>query len=313
MSALIHGLVLAVLLVASRLPGCQGTLDGEGDDLRQVGIYVRPAESSPSQNESETESPSDLPTSSDLHSLRTAAEPVPDTPPVELSLPSLDAPPLIGLGQAPRSATSISDLLQPTRVGEGTPPAGESGPAMTSMFGISDVGNRLVYVIDNSSSMANYGAMQVAKAQLMSSLERLNDSQQFQVLFVNSGGVRPLNPGRFDMFFGTDSQRLEVRLQVANVSADQGTDHRGGLLAALGYNPDVVFYLTDAGEPYLLKPDLEEIRRKNRGSRIHTIHFGEGPPPRTGAGGPATNFLQTLSSQNNGRYTYKNVKEFIRR
>jgi hypothetical protein len=66
--------------------------------------------------------------------------------------------------------------------------------------------------------------------------------------------------------------------------------------------PDVIFFLTDAGEPQLTARELADLRRKNRAeSIINTIEFGAGPFQ----GGE--NFLMRLAQQNRGQHVYVDV------
>jgi hypothetical protein len=310
MSLLLHAATIFVMLMVSRMPGCQADVAGDnGESFQEVGIYLRPN----SVPLADTLSESNAETS-ETQPVEQAAEAAPqavsDSPPVKLSLPSLDAPPVIG-GGPPRMSTGLNDLLSPTRPGTApAPPAAGGGPNATAMFGIEDAGNRFVYVIDTSSSMANYGALRVAKMELLASLERLEESQQFQLIFCNSEELLTLGQGRFNMFSGTDTHRLEVQLQIAGIGADNGTEHYAAIEAALKTSPDVVFYLTDAGEPFLTPAELEDIRRLNRGTRIHCIEFGQGS--LTEAGQAAGNFLKKLADQNDGRYTYRDVTTFRR-
>jgi hypothetical protein len=319
-SLVLHGTTFALLAFLSRLPGCQADLSAEqGTDLREVGLFYRAdlKTSGDSDSIEPTEDATNEPVTdpSELPTTVTAPDAVSDDVPVDLLLPTRAPLPQLGAGGPPRTAAGVDQLLNPLRNPGGRVSAPEGQPGggggKTSLFGISDSGGTFVYVIDSSSSMDNYGALRVAKLELQGSLENLSEEQQFQVIFSNSQQLVQLDPGRFDMFYGTDSQRIEARLQIAGVSADGGTDHLAALMAALEFNADVIFYLTDAGEPYLLAGDLEKIKRRNGGrSRIHCIEFGQGSPFTDSSGKPTPNFLTKLASQNDGQYTYRDVRTF---
>ncbi len=323
-SCLFHAAALAVWLFLARTPGCQGDYPGEeGTDFSPVGIVVQQSSDVPAETDSPAEQ---VPREqqqplSPLLSPNSAPPVVPESPPIEIALPAFQAPPVIGVGGPPVSASTPGELLNPLQPGA-PPTVGEIGQrgGGTSLFGIRDTGRRFVYVIDTSSSMDRYGALKVAKIQLMASLENLDESQEFQVLFVNSSGITQLDPSArgkrsfSNMFRGTDDHRLAVRLQMSSISPDSGTEHYKGLAAALALNPDVIFYLTDAGEPGLTSAEREHVRRANRGrARIHCIEFGEGPMPTTSRGTPVPNFLTKLAAEHDGRYTYQNVIDFRRR
>jgi len=318
LSLLLHGGVFAVLLIVAKLPGCQGDLSGaDGGQVREVGITMKPAAQFASDNENPIEDalPDEAP-ADPIATLDSAPpESIPNSPPVALATPGSAINNVIGLGGPPRTEGGVGEMNLPSRLGAATPPpaGGGGGLRETSMFGIRDAGKRIVYVIDSSSSMSNYGAIRVAKGELLASLQPLDEKQQFQVVFSNSGATTPLKPPRFDMFFGTDIARDDVKRQLDNFGTAAGTNDFLAIQSALKFNPDVIFYLTDAGEPPLVAADYEDIKRLNRGgARIHTIHFGEQAQIVDGTGRPVSNFLIKLSEQNDGKYTYRDVTRFGR-
>lgn len=310
-SGFFHCALAAAVLVISQLPSCQADMQGdEGEAFRDVGIHVRSTmtDATPDEAEVSDDSPDVV-----YENPLTLPEPVVnDAPPVELPLPQLDtAPPIIGVGKIPLpNSIASTDLLQPnpprpnsTGSGVGTPVAGG-----TSFLGIEDVGRRFVYVIDRSFSMENDGALQAAKAELQSSLLRLNETQQFQIIFYSNGYdvLRPRDQ-QFDFFYGTDVQRLQVSNRLRSIRASGGTDHLPAILEALRGNPDVIYLLTDgAAETALKAAELDQIKRRNRGgTRIHCIEFGRSSRPAIEG---EANFLRRLAKQSQGQYVYRNVK-----
>ena len=317
-SLALHLLTSALLVVVSRLPGCQPDMAGDdGESFQTVGLYVRPSVEMRDQPQEQPAADHQAAAAATAVNLAAPApQPVPDQPPIPLQLPTLAAPTIVGLGGRPLLSRNSESLLSPGRTsGASASSAGAGGgeSEATTFMGIKDTGRRFVYAIDSSSSMTDFGAFRVAKSELLASLERLTETQQFQVLFCDSNVARPLNAGRLEMFYGTDSQRLEVRLQVAGIGTDAGTNHKQAILTALSMNPDVIFFLSDGGEPFLTARDLDEIRRRNRGStRIHCIEFGRGPVSLHD-GQPVSNFLTKLAAQNDGRYAYRDVTQFLGR
>lgn len=182
--------------------------------------------------------------------------------------------------------------------------------AETGLFGIRDRAYRLLYVIDRSASMGDDDAMRVAKAELSDSIGRLEPTQRFQILFYNTAlsALRP-PPGaaaREGYFTGSDEHRGLARRQWQAVQPAGGTDHLGPLVAALAYEPDVIFFLTDADEPGLTLAELDDLRRRNNGRcRIHCIEFGRGKPIGTQFG-----FLSKVASQSGGEYVYRDTTRF---
>lgn len=331
LSLVFHGVMLVTLLSVTQLPSCRGDYSGEdGTGFRKIGLRVREGESGDSSAgpdasdksslaEAASSRPSYTPTMPDV-----APPTVSETPPVPLSLPQVGTAPSV-IGPGPPTLRGVggspaSSLNKSSTTGSGTPGSrgggggGGSGlgkgMGQTSLFGVSDAGKTFVYVIDRSASMQDHGAFRAAKDELMTSLSRLTEAQQFQVIFYNDKPISgtPRN-GRLKMFSGTDVQRLEVSELIGAISPDGGTEHMPALELALGLNPDVIFLLTDGASKALNAAELKQIQRLNRrGTHIHCIEFGTSLPA-SGEGALAPpNFLEKLSSQNQGKYTYRNVK-----
>ena len=146
-----------------------------------------------------------------------------------------------------------------------------------------------------------------AKAELLSSLDNLDKTHQFQIIFYNET-PRVFNPsgtpGR--LVFGTPQNKQLARKFVGGITADGGTQHEDALLMALRMAPDVIFFLTDANEPRLSPSDLAKIVARNRGTTIHTIEFGPGRQIE------GKNFLDDLARQNGGEHVYIDVSKLPR-
>ncbi|MEK6234528.1 MAG: VWA domain-containing protein [Planctomycetales bacterium] len=183
------------------------------------------------------------------------------------------------------------------------PNKGSGGKAKTSVFTVEGEGSSFIYVFDRSGSMGGPGrnALDAAKAQLMASLDALESTHRFQIIFYNQ---QPwlFNPGgRGRLPFASDRVKTQARQFIHGVTADGNTDHVKALQLALSMSPEVIFFLTDAERPQLNGGQFAEIRRRNRGTAIHAIEFGRGPAA------PGTNQLQRLASENRGNYGYVDV------
>jgi hypothetical protein len=188
--------------------------------------------------------------------------------------------------------------------GTGGGPRGSYGTA--PFFGIWDAGAKFVYVIDCSGSMFSYRAIEAAKNELLSSLANLKRSQQFQIVFYNLDQRWLKAPGKtdFQYFPASASNRRLAAQFIAEVQPDGGTLHLPALKLALRLHPDVIYFLTDAGEPAMKPEEMEQIRQANAGlSRIHCIQFGMND-------NAAADFLRKLAADNNGDFAYQNVKRF---
>jgi Ca-activated chloride channel family protein len=188
----------------------------------------------------------------------------------------------------------------------------------TSLFGAADTGGKYVYVIDRSFSMDSTGAgpapLNVAKDELTASLQRLDEFQQFQIIFYNAEELVVLDSstGQEGYFWGTDTQRLSAVRQFRLIQPSGGTNHIPALERALKFAPDVVFFLTDGQEPPLSPAEMQHVRRLNRNARIHCIEFGEGTRITGPDGIDPGNWVQKLALENGGQYIYRDVRRFGR-
>jgi len=175
-----------------------------------------------------------------------------------------------------------------------------TGPtAKLSLFGSGAAqGRSFVFVIDRSQSMggAGLGAIQAAAAELKTQLAALSDEQTFQVVAYNQSAVY-FTDGGLAPASADNKQRLVKFLQ--DLAAYGQTEHTRGLLAAARLKPEVIYLLTDGGDPVMTLADLQTVRAATRGrSSIHCLHFGRGQPPE------GENFLHRLAAENRGSYTY---------
>lgn len=326
LSLVFHAVMFVTMLTLTQLPSCRGDYSGEeGTGFREIGLKAREdANNAPAAGPSapgQAVVDAALP---EMSAVPDAAAPsLSDQPPVPLSLPEVGAgpsvlglgpPPLAGAGGGPQTTTSSGSTGTGNPGSRGGGGGQGDGTGQTSLFGVNDSGKTFVYLIDRSFSMDEYGAFRAAKSELLTSIQRLTEVQQFQVIFYNQAPLTLVTrEARFKMFFGTDAQRQQVSEQIRAISPDGGTRHLEALQEALKYNPDVIFMLTDGATPALTKADLDSIKSRNRsGSRIHCIEFGTGAQPVAKDGAPIGNFLMKLSAQNDGKYTYRDVKQFAK-
>jgi hypothetical protein len=164
----------------------------------------------------------------------------------------------------------------------------------TTFFEVPSRAQSVVYVIDRSASMGLHGALERAKRELLASLDRLVPTALFQVIVYNSRA----QPLRFDLpglVPATPENKVLIAQALAELQAEGGTRQDQALPRALALQPDVVYFLTDAG-------DLTEtqVRSMTQGNRrrcvIHVIELTTGK--RAGAEMP----LQLLARENAGVY-----------
>jgi len=221
-------------------------------------------------------------------------------------LPSTDA--LAGLGLADELADALPGAGNLTA---GVGPDKRLGKdAQTYVFGAKGEGTAFVYVFDRSDSMNGFEGRPLAacKAELIKSLQALQPTHQFQIIFYNTE-VTAFNPSLSQtpgVIFATDQNKALAAQFVRQMTASGGTRHMRPLSLALRLAPDVIFFLTDAGEPEMSAADLQSLRKLNSGTVVHAIEFGAGPNP----GGD--NFLARLARQNDGQHIYVDVTRLPR-
>ncbi|MCU0960711.1 MAG: hypothetical protein MUF48_11455 [Pirellulaceae bacterium] len=301
LSLCFHALLLIGLALVMRVSQRGATLE----PARGGGIVLAADVDGETQYYGAAESAtSDSAAAEDMAATRAAALPSGDAPPVDISgvLPSArGATAPGGEGDALPSASAFTGGARPAggRVG--------GNQARTSIFGAEGTGNKFVYVFDRSASMDGYEGrpLAAAKRELVASLGDLDQIHQFQIVFYNEHPTvfNPAYPQPPRMLFGDSATKRLAQSFVRGIIAAGGTGHLAALKLALGMQPDVIFFLTDAGEPQLSASEMEEVRRRNArtGACLNVIEFGAGPQ----SGG--ANFLVRLAQQNGGRYVYVDV------
>ncbi len=216
-------------------------------------------------------------------------------------LPVLGPGPVRGTG----GQTDATQWVKPTGR-RSDDPSQTGGFGETTFFDVVAKGNRFVYVLDRSGSMYDHNAIRIAKEELVASLATLEQTQQFQVIFYNTNFVELRGADdRPQLQWATDINRTLARQFISSVQPDGGTEHMAPLKKALRYQPEHVFFLTDADQPILSARELNEIKTLNAGrSKIHCVEFGRGTEL------PGENFLKKLARENGGTYRYRDVTNF---
>lgn len=184
-------------------------------------------------------------------------------------------------------------------IGEGVSAAGG-----VDFFGASVGGRRVVFIIDNSMSMADSRKMDEAKAELIRSISKLTPIQRFQILFYND---RPF-PLKFDdkpPVVANEKNRERATSQVSAVSPAGGTNHADAIDAALAMKPDVIVWLTDALDMSMTL--VESVTNRNRPphrASIHVFQLGENDVPEEQSQNQP---MAQLAQRNNGTFRYVNV------
>jgi hypothetical protein len=152
------------------------------------------------------------------------------------------------------------------------------GDRRAGIFGLEATGDRFVYVFDRSASMGEPDGRPLAEAkrELRASIDALDDSRQFHVIFYNERLTIFAPSGqRGRPVFADDDTKRAVGRFVESVDAEGGTRHAEAIAAALKLAPDAIFLLTDADEQDDLTED--ELRRLTRSlgrTRCMVVQFG---------------------------------------
>ncbi len=179
------------------------------------------------------------------------------------------------------------------------------GPG-TEFFGTRERAGSFAYVIDCSGSMAMRNSLDVAKRELLNSLERLPPDARFGVIFYNLRPTVLTDPqSRPDMMPATAANKARVTRQLASIVPDGGTDHMSALRAAMALRPEVIFFLTDAD--LMNSTDAQSIIAEAGATRIQAVEFGRGAEM---AG--SLNPLRKLATSTGGAYRYIDVTGFPR-
>ena len=177
------------------------------------------------------------------------------------------------------------------------------GPG-TEFFGAREHAGSFAYVIDCSGSMATRGSLDVAKRELINSLDRLPPDARFGVIFYNLHATVFTDPqGRRTMMAATTGNKGRVHQQLQRIVPDGGTDHMTALRAALALRPEVIFFLTDAD--LMTSGDVQAILADAGSTRIQAVEFGRGVE-LSGLANP----LRTLAHATGGTYRYIDVTTF---
>jgi hypothetical protein len=146
----------------------------------------------------------------------------------------------------------------------------------TAFFAIPTSAQRIVYVIDRSASMGPGGLLESAKRELLASLRHLPPTALFQVIVYNRQvDVLRIN-GSTELRQATERNISAVRDLLAEIGDEGSTDHLAALKRALLFQPEAIYFLTDAAD---LKPDqVQRIRALNQvRAAIHTVELCAAP------------------------------------
>ena len=139
--------------------------------------------------------------------------------------------------------------------------AGAPAPAAGAIHGMLAPGKSIVYVLDISGSMGEYGKLARAREALLATLRAQPESVRFQVI-VYGGAARPLLVGAGCL--PATSANIEAAAAALGTQAASGrSNHVEAIRRAVACRPDVILFLTDAADlpAAALQPLLAERRQ----------------------------------------------------
>jgi hypothetical protein len=207
-----------------------------------------------------------------------------------ITLPILDVP----ITQEPTVVASSPTIPSPGAAAGASAPGSGTGPTGGTFFP-AQAASTVVYLIDSSGSMGLSGGLSVAKRELLASLEQLPETTRFQVIFYNRDAVPLRLDGKTDLVRAHHAAKQEAARRVMALRAQGSTDHVAALQRALAFQPDVIFWVTDADE--LTPEQVRRLTALNHGRTvIHAIELSSREPTTTD--GP----LALLTHANRGSY-----------
>jgi hypothetical protein len=186
--------------------------------------------------------------------------------------------PLGDIGQLDSLPSELGTLMAGAGSPGSGPPGGELGDAV--FFGARSQGNRIVFVVDNSSSMKG-GRLETAVAELVRSVESLSPKQSFYVIFVSDQTYPMFFPQpAVDLVPATppNKKRLAEWLPKALLASGKNREMIKAIDLAASLRPHAVYLLWDGDMRYSEKVRTEVMTHLTRPNQwnfpIHTLGMG---------------------------------------
>ena len=176
----------------------------------------------------------------------------------------------------------------------------EESKRNSSMIHVDESAEKVVFLIDNSASMAGDHQRERIQIQLRSFLGQLRPDQQFQVLFFNetTTALAISSAPKSDMYDATSANVYSAIVAVGRLQPQGGTDYLRSLTSALRLDADVIYLMTDGDQPAVANSELQTIlNRHGNETRFHVIELGH---EQSGTSG--TSWLQSLATLTQGTY-----------
>lgn len=224
-----------------------------------------PADTSPPLAQTEPDPPEVTPQPEPVHPSVAEAVPEPGAhrPPLAHVTPRPLPPELLALMRRPPTpaVTEVPLDLPPIR----SAPAPDPGPVRPAaatvakpspldggkpLHGALGAGQTVVYALDASGSMGEFGKFDAARRALVATLRRQPEAVHFQVVVYAGSALVPLPAGAGRCVPATTQNVARMADVLLALGAPAGhSDHPAALRLALGLTPDVVVFLSDVDGP----------------------------------------------------------------
>jgi hypothetical protein len=192
---------------------------------------------------------------------------------------SLESAALTASTSSASELTAASATL-PTLGGSGAGGGGDiglggGGGGTTSFFGIGSKGNRFAYIIDISGSMGDARKLDIARSELIRSIEALPDYAYFYVLLFNADFQQP--PMQRGWMRARKPLIRQFVTWINSIDPGGGTAPRTSFMQvfSLDVRPDVIYFLTDGIFQDISAEEIAAMNRSGKQSVINTIQFGD--------------------------------------
>jgi hypothetical protein len=245
-SVVIHAALAGVLVLSLSSTDPTPATPGVDTRIRDVDVAMFPEERSVTVAE-RIEPPTPPPT----------PEPPPSAPPPPEAAPG-SRPPVATVVPNALPADVVAMIRRPSAVTDpNVKPAAHASPAPAArpIHGAMRAGQTVVYVLDCSGSMGEFGKFDAARAALAATLRRQPEGVRFQVIAYNST-ARALLPGGCVAASGVNIDAAVSAL--AGLKAAGRSNHAEAVRSGAALRPDVILILTDADDLHItaLKPAL---------------------------------------------------------
>jgi hypothetical protein len=271
-SASIHLSIIAVVAVCLMLPHSQTPQGPPGIDTRISELTIR----------LDPEETVALATPEPIKSNPPSVPPqlvssVMGHPPTTSPIPSAIPPQLLAIIRRTQKDNTPGENVSHPADSNVKPASGTiTAPGVSPLHGAMRPGQSVVYILDCSGSMGEFGKFELARAALIATLYRQPEGVRCQVIPYNST-ARLLIPGGL-ISVATNSHAVESKL--AMLEAAGRSNHTEALRLAIGLRPDAIVWLTDADDLSIakLKSVLKSAEKPVAVYVAEVSSRGVGPP-----------------------------------